>query len=69
MDLRLILVDVEPGAGDPAFPQRFDELGLVDDGSTGRVDQKGGPLHHLELGGADEVTRVGQEGRVQRDEI
>ena len=51
--LRLVGVDVEPGAGDPALAQRRDQRRLVDHVAAGGVDEIGGRLHRGEQLGRD----------------
>lgn len=74
VDCRLVLEDVEPGAGDLAAAQRLDERGLVDDRPAGRVDEVGAGFHRAQRLGVDEVMRRpgltgGDERAVQRDDV
>src|SRR5207245_118711 len=55
---RLLVVDVEAGAGDRSLADRGDQRGLVDDRAARGVDQVGGRLHPRELTGAEKLARA-----------
>src|SRR5881628_2505295 len=55
---RLLVVDVEAGAGDRALTERGHQRGLVDDRTARGVDQVGGRLHQAELARAEELARA-----------
>ena len=58
---RLVVVDVERGAGDPLLAQRLDQRRLVDDRAAGGVDQPAVRPEQVELVGADQAPgAVGQ---------
>ena len=59
MDRGLAFEDVEAGGGDPPFAQRRRQGDVVDDAAASDVDQRRGRLHQRQLGGADEVMRLG----------
>ena len=67
--LRLVLVDVEAGREERALLQRAGERGRVDQPAARRVDQHGARPHARERRGVDQVTCLGRERHVQRDEV
>src|SRR6516225_1291467 len=56
---RLLLKDIEPGAGDSTFLKYFGQRLLVNDGSSSGIDQISCRLHERQAIGVDEVTRLG----------
>ena len=67
---RLVLEDVEAGAGDAAVAEGVDEGGLVDDLAAGDVDEVGAGLHAAASSAAPIRPRVrGVEAVVQADEV
>ena len=68
-DIRLVLEHVERGAGDHAVTQRDGECGLVDDGAARGVHEVGVVAHAGERRGVDQVARLRQERRVERDDV
>ena len=69
MDRRLVLVDVQRGAGDDAILQGPGERRLIHHGSARRVDEKGIALHACERRLIDQVPRLRRERHVQRHDI
>ena len=67
--LRLVLVDVEPHARDALLQQCLGKRRLVDHRTARGVDDEGGLLHQPQFALAQQVPRVGNELRMQRDEI
>jgi hypothetical protein len=67
--LRLLLEDVDAGAGDPALAERLDESRLVHHRPPRRVDQVCGLLHGAERPGVDQVSGLGDQRGVERDEV
>src|SRR5688500_8884791 len=57
---RLLLEDVQGGAGDLAAAQRLDEWVELHDATAADVDEEGGALHLGELGGIEQATRLGR---------
>ena len=69
MDDRLVLVDIERGAGDQALLQRPGQRVLVDDGTAGRVDQIRRALHPRQRAPIDQMPRLRRQRHVQRHDI
>ena len=69
LDLRLALEDIEARAGDAPFAQRAGERRFVDDGTARGVHEECRGLHQCDLALPEQVTRLGLERRVHRDEI
>ena len=69
MDARLLLVDIEASAREPAGREGGDERALVDHRTARRVDEDGVRLDQRELARADEVPRRWSERAAKRDEI
>ena len=69
VDMRLVLEHIEPSPRDPPFRQGLDEGGLVHHGPPRGVDEIGGLLHRPERLGIDQVPGLGEQGRVERDEV
>src|SRR5579884_1849238 len=63
---RLVLENVESGAGQLAGPQRLDQRRLVDDRPAAGIDEVGGRLHQRELRSRDHVARLVVQEDVQR---
>ena len=66
---RLLLEDIERGAGDAARLDRARQRQLVDEAAAGAVDEARARLEARQLGLAEEVPRVPGERRVDRDEV
>src|SRR5581483_9471467 len=66
---RLLLEDVEPGAGQPPGAERLDQRRLVDDGTPAGVDQVGGRFHQRQLRPGDHVARLRVQQDVERDVV
>src|SRR6185369_12959462 len=66
---RLLVVHVEPRAGELALAKRGDERGFVDDWAARRVDQIGRRLHQGELASADELARAVAEHQVNAHDV
>ena len=66
---RLLLEDVQPGPGDPAFSDRPGDRPGVDQRATRRIDQESGRLHEPQRPFADEMLRLGGQRSVDRDEV
>ena len=66
---RLLVEDVQTGAGDVAALERRQQRGLVVDRSARRGDEEGCPLHRSELIDADETLRLRGQRTRHLDEI
>ena len=66
---RLLVEDVERGAGNLVARQRVEERLLVDDAAARRIHQEGGFLHLREAGGVEQADRLRRLGAMDRDEI
>ena len=66
---RLLLGDVQAGAQICPACRGGDEGLLVHHGAPAGVDQDGVRLHQAQLGGPDQVVRLGRAGDVQGDEV
>ena len=64
MDVRLVLVHVEGGAGNDVILERPDQRRLVDDRSPRRVDQIRAALHARERFLVDQMSRFLGQGAV-----
>ena len=66
---RLLLEDVERGAGDVAGAQRVDQRLGVHEVAAGGVDEPHARAHRGEAAGVDHVARVGGRRQVQRHPV
>ena len=69
LDGWLVLVDVEPGTFDPAFPQSLDQRLLIHDRAARGVDQEMVGSHQPELALPDQMARLIVQIRVDGDEV
>ena len=66
---RLRVEHVQPGPGDPVFPQGGGEGGLVDDRPAGDVHQVRGRLHQRDPLGVEQVPGLGGQGAADADVV
>ena len=66
---RLLRCDVQGRAGDQGGGQGGVQVFLVDDTTTGGVDQIGAPLHFLEGGQVEQIAGAGLERAVNADHV
>src|SRR6266851_4644233 len=66
---RLLVEDVERGAGDLVAAERVMQRLLVDDAAARGVDEKRGSLHARQPGGVEEADRLRRLRAMDRDEI
>src|SRR4030067_328296 len=65
---RLLLEDVQRGAGHLSLPDGLDERRLADHAAPGAVDDPDAVLHLRELAGPEKIPGFGRERDMDRDE-
>ena len=69
VDGRLTLKHIDTGRRNRALAQRCGQRGIVDDATTGNIDQGRGGFHHGEFSGANGVVGFGAVGQNQHDVV
>ena len=69
IDRRLVLEDVEPGAGDLAVLKHLDQRILVDDVAARRVDDVGGRLHQRQPARRQQMEGRRRRRAIDRDDV
>ena len=69
VDRRLVLEDVEAGAGERVRLQALDQRRLVDDRAARRVHDDGARAHQLQPAAREEVVGGGRRRAVHRDDV